>query len=103
MFDSPVNIQAVYTVPTQHTVDLTNLNNALHDLLVDYDILYDDCYEIAYSTDGSRVRYEKGVGRTDVYIRRLDCHEIEKEAFPKRDKKRDRKPRKTDKRKLPEE
>ena len=33
--DYPINIKALYYMDTYRTVDLTNLNEALHDILVD--------------------------------------------------------------------
>lgn len=81
-FDSPCNIEAVYTMPTRHVVDLTNLNSSLHDLLVKYGVLADDCYSIAYSTDGSHVEYIEGVAKTKVTIRRLCGNEFEATKTP---------------------
>ncbi|MDL2254341.1 hypothetical protein LJC49_09810, partial [Ruminococcaceae bacterium OttesenSCG-928-I18] len=39
--DYPVNIKAVYYMPTARKVDITNLHSALHDILVYYDVLED--------------------------------------------------------------
>lgn len=64
----PVNIQAIYYMPTRRKVDLTNLHEALHDVLVRYGVIADDNYTIVASTDGSRVDYEKNNPRTEVTI-----------------------------------
>lgn len=34
--DQPVNVSAKFYMPTKRRVDLTNLNEALHDILVHY-------------------------------------------------------------------
>lgn len=66
--EDPVNVKAVYYMPTRRVVDLTNLHEALHDVLVHYKILADDNSKIIVSTDGSRVRYDKNNPRTEVVI-----------------------------------
>jgi Holliday junction resolvase RusA-like endonuclease len=64
----PINVKATYYMPTRHRVDLTNLHESLHDILVDYHILSDDNSKIIVSTDGSRVLYDKDNPRTEVEI-----------------------------------
>lgn len=64
----PVNVQAIYYMPTKRVVDLTNLHEALHDILTHYDVVADDNSRIVVSTDGSRVRYDKENPRTEVLI-----------------------------------
>ena len=64
----PVNVQATYYMPTRRRVDLTNLHEALHDILVHYQVLSDDDSNIVVSTDGSRVKYDKNNPRTEVVI-----------------------------------
>lgn len=63
-----VNIKAVYYMPTRRRVDLTNLHEALHDILVHYNVLADDNCNIVHSTDGSYVDYDKHNPRTEVFI-----------------------------------
>ena len=63
-----VNVKALFYMPTHRKVDLTNLNEALHDVLVKYNCLMDDNSEIIVSTDGSRVLYDKDNPRTEVEI-----------------------------------
>lgn len=53
--NQPVNVAAKFYMPTKRRVDLTNLNEALHDILVKYGVLVDDNTKIIVSTDGSRV------------------------------------------------
>ena len=64
----PVNIRALFYRSTKRIVDLTNLQECLHDVLVDAGILEDDSYRIIVSTDGSRVRYDHKNPRTEVMI-----------------------------------
>lgn len=64
----PVNIKAIFYMPTRRRVDLTNLNQALHDILVENGCIEDDSCRIIVSTDGSRVRYDKENPRTEVTI-----------------------------------
>lgn len=66
--DKPVNVKAIYYMPTHRRVDLTNLHEALHDILVHYGVLLDDNSNIIVSTDGSRVMYDKLNPRTEVEI-----------------------------------
>ena len=65
---SPVNIKATYYMKTKRRVDLCNLHEALHDVLVKYQIIEDDNCNIVVSTDGSRVLYDKENPRTEVEI-----------------------------------
>lgn len=64
----PVNVKAIYYMPTRRKVDLCNLHNALHDILVRYGVLKDDNCKILASTDGSRVLYDKDNPRTEIHI-----------------------------------
>lgn len=53
-------------------VDLTNLHEALHDILVHYGVLSDDNCKIIVSTDGSYVDVDKWEPRTEVTITELE-------------------------------
>lgn len=66
--DYPVNVKAVFYMPTKRRVDLVNLQEALLDVLVKYGILSDDNSNIVYSMDGSYVDYDKDNSRTEVMI-----------------------------------
>ena len=76
---TPINIKAIYYMPTRRVVDLPNLNGALHDILVHYRVIEDDNSKIVVSTDGSRVAYSKESPRTEVEI--TDSHEIMKQGM----------------------
>ena len=66
--DRPVNIRAVFYMPTRRRVDLVNLLQALCDILVKYSVIEDDNFNIVAGFDGSRVDYDKENPRTEVWI-----------------------------------
>lgn len=66
--DRPVNIRAVFYMPTHRRVDLVNLLQALCDILVKYSVIEDDNFNIVAGFDGSRVDYDKENPRTEVWI-----------------------------------
>jgi len=66
--DGKFEVTAVFYMPTHRRVDLTNLLEALDDVLVSTGLLRDDCADVIASHDGSRVRYDKDNPRTEVYI-----------------------------------
>lgn len=70
--DYPVNVACVYFMPTRRKVDLTNLNEAIHDILVANYVLMDDNRDIIASTDGSRVEYDKQHPRVEITITPLE-------------------------------
>ena len=67
-----VNVKAVYYMQNNRRVDLTNLHEALHDILVHYKVLLDDNCKIIVSTDGSYVDVDKWHPRTEVTITELE-------------------------------
>ena len=67
-----LNVKAVYFMRTRRRVDLINLHEALHDILVKAGVLEDDNCKIIYSTDGSYVDYDKDNPRTEVTITYLN-------------------------------
>lgn len=75
--DEAVNVKALFYMPTLRRVDLTNLLEALDDVLVKAGLLADDSFTVIESHDGSRVLYDKEKPRTEVYITRAagntDC------------------------------
>lgn len=64
----PINLEAIFYMPTRRRVDLVNLEEALCDLLVHHGLLEDDNCKIVVSMDGSRVKYDKENPRTEVTI-----------------------------------
>ena len=66
--DCAVNVKCLFYMPTHRRVDLTNLLEAIDDILVKAGILADDNFTVIESHDGSRVLYDKEKPRTEVYI-----------------------------------
>ena len=56
---TPINLKCLFYVPDKRRRDLTNLLNAMQDILIKYDVIADDNYNIVAGVDGSRVIYEK--------------------------------------------
>lgn len=73
--DTPCAVAARYYMPTRRRVDLTNLMEATHDVLVTAGVLADDNSRIIVSVDGSRVLYDKEHPRTEIEIEILECVE----------------------------
>lgn len=65
---SPVNIKAVFYTKEKRRVDLTNLLEALDDMLVKADVIEDDCRDIIVGHDFSRVYHDKDNPRIEVEI-----------------------------------
>lgn len=66
--DSPVNVKCLFYMPTRRKVDLTNLLEAVDDVMVKAGLLADDNADVVQSHDGSRVLYDKNRPRTEIYI-----------------------------------
>jgi Holliday junction resolvase RusA-like endonuclease len=63
-----VNVKCLFYMPTHRKCDLTNMLEAVDDILVGASVLQDDNFTIVQSHDGSRVLYDKEHPRTEVYI-----------------------------------
>lgn len=70
--DYAVNVKCLFYMPTRRKCDLTNLLEAIDDIMVKSGLLADDNYTIIESHDGSRVLYDKDNARTEVYITMVD-------------------------------
>ena len=68
IIDYPVNVKCLFYMPTRRNVDLTNLLEAIDDILVKAGLLQDDHSGIVAGHDGSRVLYDKENPRTEVNI-----------------------------------
>jgi Holliday junction resolvase RusA-like endonuclease len=64
-------------MPTRRKVDLTNLLEAIDDVMVKAGLLADDNADIVQSHDGSRVLYDKDRPRTEIYITKNEVKENE--------------------------
>lgn len=70
--NTPVNIKATFYVPDKRKRDLTNLENAIADILVKYKVIADDNYNVIQGWDGSRIIYEKGREETILEIEEIE-------------------------------
>lgn len=70
--DYPVEVKCLFYMPTKRRVDLTNLLEAVDDVLVRSGVLKDDHSGIIVSHDGSRVLYDKDNPRTVLFIRDME-------------------------------
>lgn len=68
----PVNLKCTFYVSNKRKRDLTNLENAIADILVKYKVLQDDNYNIIQSWDGSRIIYEKNREETVIEITEVE-------------------------------
>lgn len=65
---APVTVKATFYMKTHRRVDKSNLEEALHDVLVKAGILADDNRNIIASSDGTRVYCDPKNPRTEVTI-----------------------------------
>lgn len=71
--DRAVNVQCLFYMGNRRRVDLTNLLEAIDDIMVDCGLLKDDNSNIIAAHDGSRVLYDKDNPRTFVVIEEMDA------------------------------
>lgn len=55
----PINLKCTFYVKDKRKRDLTNLENAIADILVKYKVIEDDNYNILAGWDGSRIIYRQ--------------------------------------------
>ena len=70
--DYPVNIKFTFYMKTRRRVDMVNLIESILDILVKKRTITDDCRDIVYSMDGSRVFYDKDNPRTEIIITKAE-------------------------------
>lgn len=63
-----LNIRCIFYRDSRRRVDLTNLLEAIDDILIKYKIIKDDSFEIIAGHDGSRVLVDKEHPRTEIAI-----------------------------------
>ena len=68
MIDYPVNVCCLFYMKTRRKVDLTNLLEAVDDVLVRHAVLADDNSQIVMGHDGSRVYHDKDNPRIEIEI-----------------------------------
>ena len=70
-----LNIKCLFYLPTRRRTDLTNLLEAVDDLLVHAGIIADDHYGIVTAHDGSRCYVDKEAPRTEIIITKMEAEE----------------------------
>jgi Holliday junction resolvase RusA-like endonuclease len=71
VIDFPVNVKCVFYMPTRRRCDLTNLLEAIDDVMVKAGLLSDDNYNVIAGHDGSRVLIDRDNPRTEVEITQI--------------------------------
>ena len=66
--EGPVQITCLFYREKRNRCDLTNLLEAVDDILVHYKIIKDDSWNVIRSHDGSRVLFDKESPRTEIII-----------------------------------
>ena len=66
--NEPVNVKCVFYREKRIMCDLTNLLEAIDDVLVTYGVLADDNFTVIVGHDGSRVYIDKKNPRTEITI-----------------------------------
>ena len=75
--ECPLCVKCLFYLPTRRKTDLTNLLEAVDDILVGQEIIKDDHYGIITSHDGSRCFVDKDNPRTEIIITRIESDEAE--------------------------
>lgn len=70
--DIPVNVRCIFYRDSAHRCDLTNLLEAIDDILVKFGILKDDDFKILAGHDGSRVFIDRDNPRTEIFIELME-------------------------------
>lgn len=78
--DYPVNVKCIFYRATDRRVDLTNLLEAIDDILVKYKVLADDNCKIIVGHDGSRVYIDRKRPRTEIVIEPIIGYNVGEEA-----------------------
>ena len=72
----PVQVKCLFYRKNAIRCDLTNLLEAIDDILVKYGILADDNFKVIYSHDGSRVFIDKDNPRTEIVIEDIRSYNL---------------------------
>ena len=74
--DFPVNVRARFYVATRRIVDLTNLLEAIDNVIVKYGVLKDDNANIIQGHDGSRVYVDRKNPRIELEILPIHVYDV---------------------------
>lgn len=70
--DYRVNLKIDFYVKDKRRRDIANYVEAIQDILVKYEVLRDDNYNIVYSLDGTRMYVDKENPRVEIEITKLE-------------------------------
>lgn len=70
--NTKVNLKCTFYVSDKRKRDIVNLLNSIQDILVKYNVIEDDNYNIVNGVDGSRIIYEKGHEETIIEITNME-------------------------------
>lgn len=70
--DYSINLKVEFYVPDKRRRDIANYIEAIQDILVKYEVLRDDNYNIIYSLDGTRMYIDKENPRVEIEITKLE-------------------------------
>ena len=70
--DYSINLKIKFYVPDKRRRDIANYIEAIQDILVKYEVLKDDNYNIVYSLDGTRMYADKENPRVEIEITKLE-------------------------------
>lgn len=70
--DYNINLKIEFYVPDKRRRDIANYIEAIQDILVKYEVLRDDNYNIIYSLDGTRMHIDKENPRVEIEITKLE-------------------------------
>lgn len=66
--DFPINLQCNFFVPDARKRDIANFLEAIQDILVKYNVLKDDNYNIVSSLNGCSMEIDRESPRIEIYI-----------------------------------
>ena len=70
--DYSINLKVEFYVPDKRRRDIANYIEAIQDILVKYEVLKDDNYNIVNSLDGTRIHVDKENPRVEIEITKLE-------------------------------
>ena len=69
--DYSTNLKIEFYVPDKRKRDIANYIEAIQEILVKYEVLKDDNYNIVYSLDGTRMYVDKENPRVEIEITKI--------------------------------
>lgn len=70
--DYQISVKCLFYMPTHRRCDLTNLLEAIDDVMVKHRLIEDDNYNIIVSHDGSRILHDRQNPRTEIWIEKYE-------------------------------